>query len=70
MSKHITAVVAVSASGRMTPPFFIIDGKQAYKKWFSPVVDKVHSMSKDIERFIKQRSVDGGSNWFGKRLLR
>ncbi len=27
---HVTAVIAVSASGRKTPPFFIVQGKKSY----------------------------------------
>lgn len=32
--KHITAVLAVSASGRKVPPVFIISGKNVMKNWF------------------------------------
>ena len=36
-SKHITAVVAVSASGRKTPPIFIVAGKNIMSSWFQPL---------------------------------
>lgn len=66
MNKQITAVVAISASGRMTPPFFIVAGKRALTKWFGPVTGRVHTAEKEIEKFIKQREEGGGSHWFPK----
>ena len=36
-NKHITAVVAVFASGRKTPPFFIMTGKNLMSSWFQPL---------------------------------
>ncbi len=36
-SKHATCIVAVSASGRKTPPFFIVSGKNVIIKWFDPL---------------------------------
>lgn len=36
-SKHITAAVAVSASGRKAPPFFIVAGQRVMSNWISPL---------------------------------
>lgn len=35
--KHITAVIAVSASGRIAPPFLIVAGKNVMARWFIPL---------------------------------
>ncbi len=34
---HVTAVIAVSASGRKSSPFFIVAGKQVMSAWFDPL---------------------------------
>ncbi len=34
---HVTAVIAVSASGRKPPPFFIVQGKKVMSAWFDPL---------------------------------
>ena len=57
MSKHITAVVAVSSSGRKTPPFFIITGKRMMCNWFHPVNGSFHSIDPLCHKFIN-------SDWF------
>eukprot|EP00171_Calliarthron_tuberculosum_P004125 IDg4125t1 len=36
-SKHITAVVLISAFGRKVPPLFIIAGKNIMSGWFYPL---------------------------------
>eukprot|EP00171_Calliarthron_tuberculosum_P003170 IDg3170t1 len=36
-NKHVTAVVAVSASGRKAPPFFIVSGKNVMESWLDPL---------------------------------
>lgn len=36
-SRHVTALVAVSASGRKTPPLFIVSGKRIMDSWFEPL---------------------------------
>lgn len=36
-NKHISALVAVSAAGHKTPPFFIIQGKKINVAWFNAV---------------------------------
>lgn len=35
--RHVTAVVAASASGRVCPPFFIVEGKNVMSSWFEPL---------------------------------
>lgn len=35
--RHVTAVVAASASGKVCPPVFIIQGKQVMSNWFQPL---------------------------------
>lgn len=35
-SRHVTAVVAVSASGEKTPPFIVVEGKNVMSNWFDP----------------------------------
>ena len=35
--KHVTAVIAVSASGRVAPPFFIVAGKHVMSRWTDPL---------------------------------
>ncbi len=37
---HGKAVIAVSASGRKTPPFFIVQGKKVITRWFDPLPAK------------------------------
>ena len=34
--KHVTAVIAVSALGRIAPPFFIVAGKHVMSRWTDP----------------------------------
>lgn len=34
---HFTAEIAVSASGLMAPPFFIVQGKRSTSSWFEPL---------------------------------
>lgn len=36
-NKHVTALVAVSASGRRAPPLFIVSGKRIMESWFEPL---------------------------------
>ena len=35
--KHITTLVAVSAGGHKSPPFFIVEGKSINERWFDPI---------------------------------
>ena len=35
--KHVTYVIAISASGLKAPPFFIVAGKNRMSKWFEPL---------------------------------
>lgn len=39
-SRHITAVVAISASGRRAPPSFIISEKNIMLNWFLPLMSE------------------------------
>lgn len=58
--KHITAVVAVSASGLIAPPFFIIAGKKLSQRWWAPVKGTLkngHCVAGICSRFTKP-------NWF------
>eukprot|EP00171_Calliarthron_tuberculosum_P002529 IDg2529t1 len=35
--QHVTAVVMATASGRLAPPFFIVEGKRLNARWWAPV---------------------------------
>ena len=37
MSKQITAIIAVSASGLKAPPFFVVAGKNVMSSWLEPL---------------------------------
>ena len=37
-NKHMTLVVAISASGRKVPPFFIVEGKDLISEWLAPLI--------------------------------
>lgn len=41
--RHVTAVVAASASGRVCPPFFLVQGKQVISNWFQPLQAHMYS---------------------------
>lgn len=36
-SKHVTSIVAVSAGGKIAPPFIVIEGRNVMKSWFEPM---------------------------------
>lgn len=59
MGRPITAIVAISSSGRKAPPFFILAGKRVMYKWFDPVRGKVRSNHPYVNRFTNE-----GSKWF------
>lgn len=41
--RHVTAVIAVSASGHKAPPFFIVQGKNVMRNWFLPLNSEVYT---------------------------
>ena len=57
--KHITCVVAVSASGKKAPPFFIVSGKNVMSNWVEPL-PSIYKNSGEICRKFEQE------NWFPK----
>lgn len=57
--KHMTAVVAVSASGRRGPPFFIVAGTHVLSSWLKPLSKNHLDQSCNLQRFAK-------SCWFRK----
>lgn len=55
ISKHITAVIAASASGTVAPPFFIIAGKRKSSDWWSPVTGRFNAKPCGIiEPYMKE----------------
>lgn len=42
--KHITVVLAVSASGMIRPPFFIVGGVRQMTAWYKPIQKDVHKL--------------------------
>ena len=58
ISKHVTAVVAVSASVLIVPPFFIVAGQRISSKWIDPIQGSFKNVTSGIcSRHIKP-------NWF------
>ena len=53
-SKHITAVVAVSASGRKPPPFFIVAGKNIMSGWKKPLHMEELRFTERLEWFLSE----------------
>ncbi|CDF40642.1 unnamed protein product [Chondrus crispus] len=57
-SKHITAVIAASVGGVLTPPFFIVSGKRKNSDWYSPVTGSLSNTPNGIIRPYTE------PNWF------
>lgn len=56
--KHVTAFIAASASGRVCPPFFIVQDKNVMSNWFQP-------LNSDLLRRVNGQSVVlPSSTWF------
>lgn len=56
MKKHITVVVAASATGVLTPPFLIFAGKRKGSEWHAPVSWKFKEPPSGIkESFTKPK---------------
>lgn len=53
-NKHITAVIAGSASGRVAPLFVIAAGKKLMKKWYEPLDSTIY------------RNSDGSAHWLAR----
>lgn len=51
--KHITAFVAVSASTRKAPPFFIVTGKNVMSNWVKPSSKNHLDERCNLQRFSK-----------------
>ena len=48
-AKHVTAVVAVSASGKTALPFLIVEGKNVMASWFKPLrYEELQGVSKKM----------------------
>ena len=47
-SKHVTAVVAVSASGLIEPPIFIVAGKTISSTWIDPIQGSFRNVTSGI----------------------
>ena len=54
IGKHLTAVVATSASGQKSDPFLIFEGVYQMERWFQPLNDKVF------------KGADGQPEWFAR----
>lgn len=54
--RHVTAVIAVSASGKRCPPFFIVQGKQVMSNWLDPLdSDTYRKANEDIVAALKKK---------------
>lgn len=62
VDKHITAVVAVSASGRKSTPFFIVAGQRHMSKWTDALLNTTASSS--ISPALKQYDKYVKPEWF------
>ena len=60
--KHITLVIAASASGIVYRPFFIVAGVKVMENWFSPL--DVTQLSSQLPTFLRDLCEEG---WFPKR---
>ena len=55
--KHVTAVIAASAAGRLAPPFFVVAGKNTLSFWTEPLDIDGSSLNESCKVYTRK-------NWF------
>eukprot|EP00171_Calliarthron_tuberculosum_P004748 IDg4748t1 len=73
-SKHMTAVVAVSAYSRRAPPLYIVSGKHIMQPWFE-LLSAAEHINKFVRIYVDERKpyclkLDGHESRLGTDWLR